>query len=317
MGNQQTTQSTPSRSSQVRQNQPKKDMEKRNKNQNNQGQQGRNQSNQGRKPSNQGRGHNGADIKQAALPIGANPPNSTEKTQVVPFNSGEMVNQEIPNVSAGIIGIGTPVNPEAGAISNKIKSNDADKRLGANREAYFKNYLKKNKKAKSVKFVNLSCLEDKWKAYKNTDWGYDIPISSVNSALSGCVYKFTPNKPGKYDKYLRANPPMPPEIPVQSETPVQTNPVPFPPNAVPTQTDTVVPSVQSEAVAITAQNATPDNVIVQTVPVPVAVSNPVVEKFMIDVNSNNQNFRYFMSFMLVILIIFIIILYLKNKEKKL
>lgn len=320
-------------------------------NQVNKGQQGQNQRNQdNQRNNNKGRGANnvgvnvpvgavnptGAPINQVAMP----PAGTQETNAVVPFNSEQRANQEISNISTGIIGAGTPVNPDESNLARAIKNN-SNRKIGNNRLAYFNNYAKNNKKAKNIKLVNLACIDEKWKQYRTDEWGYDVPVGPVNQALKSCVYTYSPEKPGKYDKYVGINPPIlfnqakqfenkllgqmpaplpaagpapapgaeaiPIQIPVQESMPIQMTPI---------QTQTPIQTIMQENPLAGTQP-----VIVQISPeeakmVTSESTAALVEKFMIGVDSNNQNMRYLMWITIILLIVIIIGFYYKSKKEK-
>lgn len=321
-GNQRRNQGNQGRN-QGAKNQGKNQGKKQGKKQGAQNNEGRNQGNQGRNQGDQGRGSAPiTNINQSQVPLTAGNPNQ----EAVPYNEGQMANQEISNVMTGIAGVGTPVNPEAAAMANNIRMNNgvgAGVGIGRTRQAYFDAYRRANKRAKSVKLVNLSCLQKKWDKYNTDSWGFDIPVAPVNAALRSCVYKYQAGKPGKYDNLIGMRPPtkqsqyintgiVGPQqsLPVTVDTPTNI-PVVQPPMPITEQQQVIIPE-ETSVVVETVQVPVP-------VPVPVAepsVEAELVEKFIVGVDSNNQTMRYLMWITLVLLAIIIIgFIYKTQKEK--
>lgn len=310
--------------------------------------------------------------------VGANPPPQVNQRQrgnqraqqvrqgravgpqgVQPYNAEERVNQEISNISSGIVGAGNPVNPEAADIARNIQLNN--QKFGLKRATYFNDFRRKNKKAKSVKLVNLACMDEKWKAYKSIDWGYDIPVAPVNAALKSCVYNYNPNKPGKYDQYVNMNPPVQTPAPGPAPAPqaqemIQVNAQNLPAQEniqIARQIDTGIPVTEQTLIQAPVQSqasqapqgapllldqpmniapANPQNpimvqiapeetrtVFIESEPMPMTdnANNAIVERFMLGVDSNNQNMRYLMWITIILLIIIIIGFYYKSRQEKL
>jgi hypothetical protein len=284
---------------------------KGNKGRNNQGnqanQQGRGLDNQGRNVNNQGRGTPAANVNQSASNPALNQQNGQE---AIPFNTGAMANQEIPNVLNGISGTGTPINPDQANMANAIKNNNAGRKIGQTRDLYFNAFKRANKKAANVKLVNLQCLRNKWKKYENDDWGYDIPVSPVNAALKSCVYKFVPGRPGRYDSLIGINPGVPqntgivpPQLVAQAQQIAMENQLPT--ATAPAQVTTVM----TENPIVVPEET--NNIIVAP-----SVDAQLVERFLVGVDSNNQNMRYFLWITLILLIIIIIGFVYKSKKEK-
>jgi len=321
-GRNQGNQSNQSAKKKVNQNN-KNQMKNKGKNQGSQNSEGRNQSNQGRNQGNQGRGSApNTDIKQSQLPLTS----MGQNQDAVPYNDGQMANQEISNVATGIAGAGTPVNPEVATMADNIRMNNgvAGQGLGKTRQAYFDAFRRANRKAKSVKLVNLACLQNKWKKYNTDAWGFDIPVAPVNAALKSCVYQYYPGKPGKYDNLIGMRPP----VPVRQQQP-QTQPQPTNTGIVgpqPIIVDTPANIITNTPVAPSTEQlpVIPEeakSVIVETVQVPVPVPAPsaetqLVEKFIIGVDSNNQTMRFLMWITLILLAIIIIGFIYKTQKQK-
>lgn len=262
-------------------------------------------------------------------PSGAvNPSGAPVNTEVVPFNQQEMSNQSITNMDTGILGTGYPINPDAQAIATAIKNNT----LGINRIKLLNSAKKKNNKIKAIRLVNLACMDNKWKQYRSADWAFDIPVAPVNKALKSCVYTWRPEKPGLYDNLLGMNPatqygaptnpgalPLPEAMPITQEnvsTPIQGDITA--PASSPVQEMIPAPATQMEMAAQQQQLSVPpqETILVSPNSTPITAEQALVEKFMIGVDSNNQNMRYLMWITIILLIVVIIGFYYKSKGEK-